>query len=253
MKPQRANERLAHKNLLPGDNLVLLKARRFAILAAAITLAAFTISSHLPLFKKAAAGTAFSAALLALSARVIDYLIHKKEATQRTARLNTVAKGMNVAAGLLTVIAGLLTLFKVPEEAYQELKRANRLTERNLSERLERTASLITKTETDPFKLAQGEMGTSDYNAAIRQLDDVINDTAPITNKRAEAFFYKGKSLFELHKYPAALLAANESIQLNPASSGAWDLKCFALQKLEQYTESLNACNKAISLNEKNA
>ena len=78
-------------------------------------------------------------------------------------------------------------------------------------------------------------------------------DKAEINRKKSIIWSSKGVALGNLKRHAEALEACEKAIDLDPKNAGAWSSKGVALNNLERHAEALEAFEKAIDLDPKNA
>jgi len=84
-----------------------------------------------------------------------------------------------------------------------------------------------------------------DYEAAFKCYDN----TTMLNPDDAEAWNYKGASLFRLNKLDEALQCFEKTISLQPSHAGGWSNKGAVLSEQGNYEEAIQCYNVAIELN----
>jgi tetratricopeptide (TPR) repeat protein len=69
----------------------------------------------------------------------------------------------------------------------------------------------------------------------------------------ADAWFNKGRALYDQDKYSEAIIAYDRAVEINPRLAGAWYSKGRALRNQGKYDEAILAYNKAIEIDPKDA
>lgn len=166
------------------------------------------------------------------------------------------------ATGRIVLIGAMVTLigasFDVPDKVdppeYHALLERNAYPDPNLppSERIRLIARRIDRSETDPFRLAQGKLGLKQYDDALRLLDLVAEDLEPSIDALSQTYLYKAAAYFDLEHFDSAVRELDRAIYLNPRSIQAYVLKCAALRRLDSLQTALATCDRAIAIDRRN-
>jgi tetratricopeptide (TPR) repeat protein len=86
------------------------------------------------------------------------------------------------------------------------------------------------------------------FDKAIEKLSSCTLIGEKRYDERAEAYNWKGRTLFELGRYKDAIDAYDNALS-NKKSDWTWRNKGRALYNLKRYGEALNAYNEALAIN----
>ena len=92
-----------------------------------------------------------------------------------------------------------------------------------------------------------------DYETAIKYFNIALKilDTAPprLLENRAEIYFYRGTVNYELGKYQYAIQDYNQSIQIDPQTTSAYNNRGLSYAELGDYKRAVQDYDQAVNDN----
>ncbi|HEU5376209.1 MAG TPA: TIR domain-containing protein [Ktedonobacteraceae bacterium] len=157
---------------------------------------------------------------------------------------------LNVVNGIELVIQELFDTLQTKAAPLVESKK-HRQNGKSKEEWLAESEGHIQNGKSKEAWLAEGEkhIKSGQYKEGLNAYEHVIQ----LDPASSHAFETKSLVLNYLGRYEEALAAAERAIQLNPTSSYAFELKSLSLNNLERYAEALTAARRALRLDPTNS